>query len=196
MARWSCCVATWSLLAAGCPGSVDVDLFDPGTPVLRYDFTGFGTEIRDSIGSAHAHAVGGALLAGTGGLRLDGAGQCIELPSPLVSRFHSATIVAWLEWFGGACWQRVFDFGSSDGAAGWPNNAPMSLFMTPSACSDGSFFAKGQAGTPNFMLRSGSPLPQDRLVQVALSVDGERRRAALFVDGAEVASATVPFALN
>ncbi len=189
-------IVSLSLLIAACADTLDLELFDPGRPALRYEFTGIGSDVRDSAGSAHARAVGGALLAGAGSLRLDGNDDYVELPAYVLSTRSSATIVAWIEWYGGVCWQRVFDFGSIDDAEGWPSNAPMSVFMTPSACSDGSYFAKAQAGANNAMLRAQSPLPQDRLVQVALALDSTRHRAALFLDGVEVTEADMPVALS
>jgi hypothetical protein len=167
-------------------------------PVLRYDFTGVGSVVRDMAGRADGRVLGESALDGSGSLTLDGVDDYVDLPNGVVSRLTSATFVAWVEWRGGICWQRVFDFGSSDAGENASGNAVDSLFLTPSSCNDGQllaraeFFRRGAA----FMAGSGSSLPQRRLVQVALTFDGERGSMELYVEGARISKTDANFALS
>ena len=101
----------------------------------RYSFEGEGSRVVDSIGSADGTLMGGAILDGAGHVTLDGADDYVNLPNGLLSGMIDTTLVAWLSWNGGrGCWQRVFDFGSSDAGEDNVGNATSSLFATPLRC--------------------------------------------------------------
>jgi len=115
--------------AGGSPASNPLHLLH------RYSFDGEGTRVVDSIGSAEGALKGGAILDGAGHVTLDGTDDYVNLPNGLLSGLTDTTLVAWLAWNGGhACWQRVFDFGSSDAGEDDVGNATSSLFATPLRC--------------------------------------------------------------
>ncbi|HEV8247369.1 MAG TPA: LamG-like jellyroll fold domain-containing protein [Polyangiaceae bacterium] len=111
----------------------------PGTSVAhlihRYSFDGEGSRVVDSVGSADGNLMGGSVLDGAGHVTLDGSDDYVNLPNGLISGLSDVTLVAWLSWNGGrVCWQRVFDFGSSDAGEDHVGNATSSLFATPLRC--------------------------------------------------------------
>ena len=63
--------------------------------------------------------------------------------------------VTWVTWNGGGAWQRIFDFGTSDGGEGNSGTGQKYLFLTPSS----------GAGTLRFMpgIRS-SPADNDPVI--------------------------------
>lgn len=156
-------------------------------PIVRYTFEGRGEIVRDSVGEAHARCMGGAQLSGTGSLQLDGVDDYVDLPNGLLSRLRSATLVLWIEWGGGSCWQRVFDFGSSDEGEDRVGSATSSLFMTPAKCEEGQAMVELRVRDSQDTARAGGTLPRDRPVQLAVVIDSSRDRLSLFVDGTEVA---------
>ena len=106
----------------------------PAHLVHRYSFDGDGTRVRDSIGSAHGSLENGAVLDGAGHASLDGVDDYVNLPNGLLSGLTDATLIAWIVWNGGTCWQRVFDFGSTDAGEDKSGNATSSFFATPLRC--------------------------------------------------------------
>ena len=135
--------ACYALL--GCGGETRVDLLlpladgaatPPPNPQLlhRYSFDGSDQTARDSINGADGTLLGGAVEDGVGHAVLDGVDGYINLPNGLVSGLKDSTIVVWLAWPDGPCWQRVFDFGSTDAGEDHSGMATSSLFMTPLRC--------------------------------------------------------------
>ena len=104
--------------------------------IHHYDFGGEGTIVADIVGNAEGELMGGAVLDGAGGVVLDGVDDYVDLPNGLISSLSSVTIVVWFEWYGGRCWQRVFDFGSSVQGEDSVSGAETSLFVTPASCND------------------------------------------------------------
>lgn len=102
--------------------------------VHRYSFDGEGTRVVDSVAAADGSLESGAVLDGAGHVTLDGVDDYVNLPNGLVSGLTDATLIAWLAWSGGPCWQRVFDFGSTDAGEDRVGNATSSLFLTPKRC--------------------------------------------------------------
>ncbi|HEY5373557.1 MAG TPA: LamG domain-containing protein, partial [Polyangiaceae bacterium] len=112
----------------------------------RYSFTGSGTTVTDSKGSANGTVMGkGAALSGTGTLVLTGGvlpvasdpGQYVELPTNCLMGLSNATFEAWVTWSGGtdsttyrSYWQRVFDFGETS-----TTTSGTYLMLTPRAAS-------------------------------------------------------------
>ncbi|MDQ8205675.1 LamG-like jellyroll fold domain-containing protein [Pelagicoccus sp. SDUM812003] len=94
-----------------------------GDPALvaRYDFQLDAADA--SINGNHAYLNPGARFSPGG---LDGSclaldGGSVSLPSDVASH-DQLTIATWINWSGGASWQRIFDFG---------NGAEQYLFLTP-----------------------------------------------------------------
>ena len=93
-------------------------------PTANYGFQG---NVNDSAGTNHGIAFGSPTY-GTGragvpnsSLQLDGVNDYVQLPSG-VANSTDITISAWVNWNGGADWQRIFDFG---------NNTTSYMFLTP-----------------------------------------------------------------
>lgn len=94
----------------------------------RYEFseTG-GTVVADTVGTSHGTLVnttgastlgGGVLTLGNDGSQTSnsGTGDYVDLPNGIIKTLGSrATYETWIDWTGGANWQRIFDFGTSDG---------------------------------------------------------------------------------
>lgn len=173
---------------------------DAATPsvglVLRYDFAGAGTVVVDRVGSADASLLGGAVLDGAGGVELDGDDDHVDLPNGVLSRHQSVTIVAWLTWHGGVCWQRIFDFGSNDGGEGQVGDGLTSLYLTATNCIDETYFASVELGAQRHDVFTGDPFPSDRLAQAALSFDATSETLSIYVDGARVGRAAASFELS
>jgi hypothetical protein len=162
---------------------------------LRYDFAGTGSVVMDRVGTSHGQVLGGALLDGSGGLTLDGVDDFVDLPNGLLSRFSSVTVMAWLTYRGGPCWQRIFDFGSSDGGEGNAGSATSAFSLSPGSCPN-------RIATGLFELNSdlravnGVAISLDVATQVALALDGARGTLTLFMNGALVGETAVPWQLS
>ncbi len=155
-----------------------------GGLVHRYRLSGDGTTAVDSASGADGTLVN-ATLDGSAALTLPGgtSDAYVDLPDGIVSARTDATVEVWLDWAGGNSWQRVFDFGTSNGGAGTQGSGTTYLFFTPSA-SDGAM--RAAFSLDGFMAEKqviGSAALMTGLHHVALVfVDqGEMR---LYVDGA------------
>jgi hypothetical protein len=176
-------------------GGVQPDAAADGSLFLRYDFSGSGTSVSDRIGSNHGQVVGGAQLDGSGSLTLDGVNDFVNMPNGLISRWSSVTVMVWLSWSGGPCWQRVFDFGSSSNGEDNAGSATSAFSLSPSSCPNGVvtglFELSGDLRAVN-----GNRLTVGALTQVALTLDGTRGMLTLFLDGIVVAEGAVPWQLS
>lgn len=176
---------------------------EAGTPVgppsesliLHYDFAGSGEVVPDLVGDADALLRGGAQWS-RGYVYLNGVDAYIDLPNGIVSGLQDATIVAWVQWEGGACWQRIFDFGASDAGEDASGRALTSLFMTPLACGFDVFTAMAELDRLQFPVRDDEALPTGFALQVALVVDGDERTFTLYRDGRQVSRANTEFQLS
>jgi hypothetical protein len=163
--------------------------------IHRYDFEGDGTTLRDRVGGAHAHILGGAQLDASGQLSLDGNDDYVDLPNGTLASLESATLVAWLTWKGGVCWQRVFDFGHNDMGEDQQGNAVTSLFVTLATCPDGRLAGMAELPSGQFVAAADAVVPPSSSVQVALSFDADRSLLTLYLDGVRVAETRAGFAL-
>jgi hypothetical protein len=157
--------------------------------VLRYDFDGEGAVVEDRVGHAHAMIRGGAELDQRGGLVLDGVDDYVDMPNGVLSSRRSATIIAWLHWAGGTCWQRIFDFGSTDAGEGEVGRATTSLFLTPSSCPSFVVTSMTERESDQQPVAASYGMPTDRTVQVALVLDGDAAQSTLYLEGQRAASA-------
>lgn len=158
-------------------------------PIHRYDFSGFGSYVFDGAGAAHGRALGGALLFGTGALRFDGLDDYVELPPGLLSPLSSVTILAWLQWDGGACFQRVFDFGSRIVLPIPPftETVTSSFYLTVDRCPSNTpavAYVEQQRREHTFAM---APLAAPAMVQLGVTFDGPTQMMRLIVNGVVVA---------
>lgn len=162
--------------------------------IHRYSFDGEGTLVVDSKFAAHGDVVG-TTLAGDGTLLLLGeqSTQYVNLPNRLISGLSDATFEAWLTWYGGGAWQRIFDFGNNSAGEDLPGSTGTSyLFLTTSSGTDAtrtppnamraSFSTNGVDDEE--ICHGTSPFPIDAPTHVALVVDQVNQLMTLYLDGA------------
>jgi hypothetical protein len=92
--------------------------------VARYHFSG---NTSDASSNANHHIiVNGSPTFPAGqyglGMDLDGASQYTMLPANILASVTNFTIAQWVNWDGGAAWQRIFDFG---------NDTTQYMFLSP-----------------------------------------------------------------
>jgi hypothetical protein len=108
----------------------------PTSIVHRYRFTGSGTTVTDSIGSANGTVVGDTLdnNDSSGKVTLAGgtSGGYVDLPNGIISPLGNATFEAWVTWTNTSTDHvRVFDFGSSTSGEGQQGTASSGyLYLT------------------------------------------------------------------
>ncbi|HEY3494415.1 MAG TPA: LamG domain-containing protein [Polyangiaceae bacterium] len=189
--------------------------------IHRYSFEGTGDVVTDTVTRVHPSAVAAdgvlinATLTGSGWLALAGGkgmpedDQYVALPSGIVSSLQSVTVEAWLIWYGGAEWQRIFDFGNNDSEVpGLQGDAGTSyLFLTPTTgpgWGNRARVAYKRADYPNEVLvDSVRFFPRGIETHVAVTFDQESDTLALYLDGVlegsrtEIATATgIPMRLD
>jgi hypothetical protein len=170
----------------------------PGVLKHRYSFTGSNTTATDSVGGADGMLMNGA-TQGSGVVTLTGADsdQYVDLPPNVLSGLSAATLEAWASWTGGtANWQRVFDFGTSDGSMGSQgstNTASPYLFFTPRAqATTNPNCTNATASRPRVAITSSGPaneycafggaaFPAGTMTHIAVTVDSN---IALYINGA------------
>ncbi len=153
--------------------------------IHRYSFGGEGTLVVDSVGGADGVLMGGATLDGFGHVALDGKDDYANLPNGLLSSLTDATVIAWLSWNGGPCWQRVFDFGSTDVGEDVVGNATTSLFATPLRCpgtGPATLFGTSTANLGSVDSDTPFPVLQNLPIAVVINVTGNELR--LYAAGA------------
>ena len=133
--------------------------------VAQYTFDG---SFNDSSGNANNPIVldgSPALVAGKYGsaLGLDGTSQDVLLPAGMMASATNFTIAAWVNWNGGAAWQRIFDFG---------NDTTSYMFLTPSSSSGTLRFGITTNGPGAQEIIETSPLATNQWVHVAATFNG------------------------
>lgn len=142
--------------------------------VARYEFDG---NALSSVGTLHGTTTGApAYVAGHAGLAidLDGVDDLVTLPAGVASS-EDITIATWVNWDGGAQWQRIYDFG---------NGTSQYLFLSPSSGSSTLRFAIKNGGSEQVLDAAALPVGQWRQVVVTLAGNIGR----LYVNGAQVAA--------
>jgi concanavalin A-like lectin/glucanase superfamily protein len=162
-----------------------------GALAHRYSFDGSGTEIADSIAEAHGRLVN-ANLDGRGFAELLGDDAFVNLPNGMLSSSNDKTLEAWLIWKGGGRWQRVFDFGSSDRGEAQRGQGTSYLYLTTRGTADAMSVAYSTDGlSGETRLVSSVALPIGSMVHVAVVIDSQADKFALYVNGALDASRTL-----
>jgi autotransporter-associated beta strand protein len=139
----------------------------------------FETNTLDSSGYGNKGITAGcpAYTNGHSGQAIvfDGATTVVTLP-PNVATNNAFTFAAWLNWGGGANWQRIFDFG---------NSTTHYMFLTPNY-GGGLRFAIANGGSEQRV--ETSALTQNQWQHVAITLSGTT--AKLYVNGVLAASNT------
>lgn len=148
-------------------------LANPGGSLAEhYEFEG---NANDSAGTNNGTTIGSpAYSVGQIGraIDLDGVDDYVDLPNG-VGNSDDITIAAWVNWDGGAAWQRIFDFGT---------DTTSYMFLTPSALDGMMHFAITTDGSSNEEMLITDQLPIGRWVHVAVTLSGNT--AILYIDGA------------
>jgi autotransporter-associated beta strand protein len=97
-------------------------------------------------------------------LVFDGANSVVTLPVN-VARSNAFTFAAWINWAGGANWQRIFDFG---------NSATHYMFLSPSASGSNLRFAIANGGSEQQV--NAPTLASGTWVHVAVTLSGSTAR--------------------
>lgn len=155
----------------------------------RYAFTGSGTTLKDSKGTADAAAVNMS-LSNTGNLEFSTGDQYADLPNALISKLTNVSLEAWVTWQGGDAWQRIFDFGEdSTGAENNRSTGRSYVFLSPHG--DGNFvravFRKPAA--TEVIIDSMPSLTIGDPAQLVLVLDDDKDLMSLYVNGAAAGSA-------
>ncbi|MGH9614738.1 MAG: family 43 glycosylhydrolase, partial [Bryobacteraceae bacterium] len=108
-------------------------------------------------------------------LFLDGNTNYVVLANPVA---NASTFTAWVKWYGGADWQRIFDFGAS---------TTNYLFLTPRAFGGNMRFAITSNGNgAEQQLNAPTALPTNSWCHVAVTLDGSQ--GILYLDGISIAT--------
>jgi hypothetical protein len=175
-------------------------------PVHRYSFESDGS---DSVGNADGTLVnqtggaaftGGQLVLGNDGNQNSNAnegqsdGDYFEIPNGTVSGLGpSATIETWTTWQGafGTPWQRIFDFGTSDGGEGLSGGGANSSYIFATPRSGDSTLRTGLRDGPTaleLVADDNAIMAENAETHVAVVIDGEEQSMSLYVNGEFVAS--------
>jgi hypothetical protein len=151
------------------------------TLIANYDFE--RDTLDSSLNGNSAEAIGSpGYAAGKYGsaVSLDGADQFVAAPAGIMASTTNFTMAAWMNWNGGADWQRIFDFG---------NNTTEYMFLTPSSGSGTFRFAITTNGPGGEQILETTVAPVGKWVHVAVTFNGTTAR--LYTNGILAASATV-----
>jgi hypothetical protein len=160
---------------------------------FSFDASPDGLEVVDSMAGLSGTLVGATYgegdAAGTVLLAGKDSNQYVDLPNHLLAGLKDVTLEAWVTWAGGSAWQRIFDLGEDDtGVDGSRNGVPRSYVFL--SCNPKPRFAFKQppAQSSEIIMTGPNPIPTGQLTQLAVVINETEQRAAMFVDGLEVAS--------
>lgn len=164
--------------AAGASAFVTLNIVvqDPPRMVALYAFDG---NTFSKVGTAHGELTGTAnYVSGRYGqaIDLDGTSHYITLPAG-VANGDDMTVAAWVNWDGGAAWQRIFDFGTGTSAY---------LFLTPRSANNTMRFAIRTPASGGEQRLETTALPTNTWTHVAVVLHGDAGK--LFINGTLVAS--------
>jgi hypothetical protein len=142
--------------------------------------------IADSVGGADGVMLGDA-RPHDGTLVLDGANDYVQLPRQLLSSLRAVTLLVWLEWQGGDCWQRVFEFGLRHTTESGELVVDASLFLTIQGCPAKAVMIGARMGAQEERIEATMPTPSNTLLQVGLVLDSMAHQLRLVINGRIVA---------
>ena len=168
---------------AGDAGDAVADAGDAGVIDLtkglylyyKFDETDGGVA-ADSSGNMRPGAVtGGTWVPGKigGAVSLSGDQQFVALPAGILEPLNAVTVAFWINWGGGALWQRAFDFGA--GTTSWMYLSPDSYMSTL----QGLRFAMLDGNVTEYA--TGTNLPMGTWVHVAVTL--QKPNSWIYVDG-------------
>ncbi len=154
--------------------------------VHRYSFD---TDATDSIGGAHGTLQGDANVL-SGAVQLDGTGDHVALDATAIAinGFTDVTIEAWWSHDTQDVWQRVFDFGDTNGAGAGQNYMFYSPVGNPGGAPD-QYAAIANGGTSEQGVQL-NPRLANGSYHMAMTFDDAANTMTLYVDGVQVAQNT------
>jgi len=134
------------------------------------DTSGYGNNGITSGSPAFTNGYHGQALS------FDGANNYVTLP-PNIANNNAFSFAAWIQWNGGANWQRLFDFG---------NSTTHYMFLSPNAAGTNLRFAMRNGGSEQIV--QTSLLPIGSWQHVAVTLSGSTAR--IYLNGTLVAQNT------
>ena len=185
--------------------------YSPATMIHRYSFSesAGSTAVKDSVGTADGTVVGnGAVFNGKGQLTLPGGTSSsadattisgyVDLPNHIINSLTNVSFETWMTYDSASQWQRIFDFGTSDGGEDVSSGNGNYLFLSPQGSGNNYQFSVRDPATSSepAPLIASAPLPTGQKVYLAVVYNYTANVAQLFRDGALVASGTAPVDLT
>jgi hypothetical protein len=175
---------------AGSGGAANLCRDDSLCLVHHYTFDGEGTTATDVVGGADGTVVNTTVSDGSVSLAGGNSDQYVELPGGLISAWPSVTLEIWTTWNAPeGLWQRLIDFGSSDGGVGSQGNGETYLMISPRD-GDGvlkaAFSLAGPAGEN--LIQADVPLSAGTQEHLAVVVDGTTSELSFYSNGTLVGS--------
>lgn len=145
--------------------------------VNRYSFTNGDIGAVDSVGGRHGTLMNGAVISNNA-VQLSGSNQYVNLPSNLITNFHSVTFEAWFSHSSNGNWTRVFDFGTTSGSSG----RNYFFFSPRSGYADSRFvITDGAAGDEEIL--SYSTLAYNSVLHIACVYDNDAHTMRYYLNG-------------
>lgn len=162
----------------------------------RYPFNG---NADDAVGDADGTVVGGSLGPTAVTLAGGSSDEHVDLPNDVLNGLTDVTVEAWVTWGGGEPWQRIFDFGSSDGGEGEQGVGLTGFFLVPSASPFNTGLRAELASSEPYsstIAGAAEDLPLGVVTHVAVVLDDSGDQLSLYQDGQLVATSMMENSLR
>lgn len=178
--------------------------------IHRYRFNETaGTVVTDAVGSAHGELKGnGGFFGGDGKLYLPGGTSSaatpdviagyVDLPNHIINVLEKITIETWVTWEAtGSDWQRIFDFGTSQGGEDISDGNGNYLFMSPEGPDVLRFAVRDPVtGAEPTQLNAGGPLPPAEPVCITVTYDPTQNVSRMYSNAVLVVTGPAGIALK
>jgi hypothetical protein len=166
------------------------------------------TTVKDSAGTADGLVKGnGADFTGTGQIVLPGGGGSadapeviagyVDLPNHIVNVLVNPTFETWVTWNGSGSWQRIFDFGTSDGGEDISNGNGNYFFLSPAGNVNLRFAVRDpRTGGEPSQSTSAAPLAPGEEIHITAVYNFSANEARLYSNAVLVASSAAPVPVN